>query len=149
MLEIFNPIGILAASVAGYVIGMAWYSPILFMKPWLAGLGKTEEELKRPQEHKTKQYTWGIMTYTFLVTVAMAIALSTILTLTAPSSLTEALGVTMLLCFGFIVTTKFTDMLYTIDAPHWGIRAQKLFFVNTGYYVITFLAMGSILYCLG
>lgn len=146
MFELLNPIGILLAAVAGYVIGMLWYSRTLFMKPWLAGLGKTEEEFLKPQEHKTKKYIWSLMLYTFVVTVVIAFALDLFILLTGAATLLEVLQISMLLAFGFIVTTKFTDMLYTLDAPFWSIRAQKLFFVNTGYYIASFLTMGAILY---
>jgi len=39
-------------------------------------------------------------------------------------------------------------MLYTVDKPFWSIQAQKLFFVNAGYYVAMILLMGAILYYL-
>lgn len=149
MFDITNSIGIIVAAIAGYTIGMVWYSPLLFMKPWLSALGKTEEELKKPQEHKTKSYMTGLMLYTFFVTFAVAFALSSVLEFMGATSFIEVVGVSMLLCFGFIVTTKFTDMLYTLEGPHWGLRVQKLFFINTGYYVVTFFAMGVILYFLG
>lgn len=149
MFEILNPVGILVAAIVGYVIGMAWYSPVLFMKPWLDGLGKTEEEVKKPQEHKTKRYMWGLMTYTFIITVVTAFMLDLFIILTGATTLLEILEISMLLAFGFIVTVKFTDMLYTIDKPFWSIQAQKLFFVTSGYYVAMFLAMGVTFYSLG
>ncbi len=149
MFEILNPVGILAAAIAGYAIGAFWYSPILFMKPWLDGLGKREEEAKKPQEYKTKRYMWSLMVYTFVITVVIAFMLELFINLTGATTLLEILQISMLLAFGFIVTTKFTDMLYTLDRPFWSIKAQKLFFVTAGYYVTTFLAMGAILYYLG
>lgn len=149
MFEILNPVGILVAATAGYIIGMAWYSPILFMKPWLAGLGKTQEEFAKPQEHKTKKYMLGLMVYTFIVTVVIAFVLDLFIKLTGVTTLLEILQISMLLAFGFIVTIKFTDMLYTLDKPFWSIQAQKLFFVSVGYYIAMFLAMGTVLYYLG
>lgn len=149
MFEILNPVGILVAATAGYIIGMAWYSPILFMKPWLAGLGKTQEEFAKPQEYKTKKYMLGLMVYTFIVTVVIAFVLDLFIKLTGVTTLLEILQISMLLAFGFIITIKFTDMLYTLDKPFWSIQAQKLFFVNVGYYIAMFLAMGTVLYYLG
>lgn len=149
MFEILNPVGILVAAMVGYIIGMAWYSPVLFMKPWLDGLGKTEEEVRRPQEYKTRWYMWGLMAYTFIITVVIAFMLDLFIILTSATTLLEILEISMLLAFGFIVTVRFTDMLYTIGKPFWSIQAQKLFFVTSGYYIAMFLAMGSILYYLG
>ena len=47
MLDLFDlqPWAILAAALAGTVIGAAWYSPLLFGKAWMAALGKREDEL--------------------------------------------------------------------------------------------------------
>ncbi len=149
MFEILNPVGILVAAIVGYVIGMAWYSPLLFMKPWLAGLGKTQGEFSKPQEHKTKKYMLSLMAYTFVITVVVAFMLDLFVNLTGATTFLEILQISMLLAFGFIVTTKFTDMLYTVDKPFWGIQAQKLFFVNAGYYIAMFLAMAAVLYYLG
>lgn len=149
MFEILDPIGILIASIVGYALGVAWYSPILFAKPWLEGLGKTREEFSKPQEHRTKKYMTSLMIYTFILTVVIAFSLEVFIKLTGSTTLMETLQISMLLAFGFIVTTKFTDMLYTLDKPFWSIQAQKLFFVNAGYYVAMFLAMGAILYYIG
>lgn len=149
MFEILNPVGILVAAIVGYIIGMAWYSPVLFMKPWLDGLGKTEEEVKKPQEYKTKRYIWSLMVYTFVIMVVVAFMLDLFIILTGATTLLEILEISMLLAFGFIVTTRFTDMLYTIEKPFWSMQAQKLFFVTSGYYIAMFLGMGAVLYYLG
>lgn len=37
---------ILACAVANFAIGWAWYSPMLFMKPWLKAIGKKPSQLK-------------------------------------------------------------------------------------------------------
>ena len=149
MFEILNPVGILVAAIAGYALGIAWYSPILFTKPWLDGLGKTKEEVMRPQTHKTKRYMWSLMVYTFAVTIAIAFTLDLFIVLTGVTTFLEFLQISMLLAFGFIVTTRFIDMLYTLDKPFWSIPAQKLFFVNAGYYVAMVLLMGTVLFHLG
>jgi hypothetical protein len=146
MFEILNPLGIAVAALAGQLIGMLWYSRILFMKPWIEGSGKTMEEFTKPQVHKTKKYMLTLMLYAFAVTLVIAFMLDLFIILTGAATLMETLQISMLLAFGFIITVKFTDMLYTIDVPFWSIRAQKLFFVTSGYYVAMFLTMGTILY---
>lgn len=89
------------------------------------------------------------MVYTFIITVVVAFMLDLFISLTDATTLLEILEISMLLAFGFIVTTKFTDMLYTIEKPFWSMQAQKLFFVTAGYYIAMFLAMGTVLYYLG
>ena len=39
-----NYIGIIAATIVAFVIGGAWYSPILFAKPWMRENGFTEDD---------------------------------------------------------------------------------------------------------
>jgi len=43
MIDLFDlqPWAILAAALAGIVIGAAWYSPLLFGNAWMSALGKT------------------------------------------------------------------------------------------------------------
>lgn len=41
-----NWVAILVAAVAHFLLGGLWYSPMLFAKPFMTGIGKTEEELR-------------------------------------------------------------------------------------------------------
>ncbi len=40
-------VGVLAATVASYLIGAVWYSPPVLGKTWMTSLGKTEEWWKK------------------------------------------------------------------------------------------------------
>ncbi len=35
-----NYVAVIVAAIASFVIGWAWYSPVLFVKPWLRARGK-------------------------------------------------------------------------------------------------------------
>ena len=89
------------------------------------------------------------MVYTFIITVIVAFMINLFVVLTGATTFLEILEISMLLAFGFIVTVKFTDMLYTVGKPFWSIQAQKLFFVTSGYYIAMFLAMSVTLYYFG
>jgi hypothetical protein len=41
-----NYLGILICGVLHQVLGALWYSPMLFGRPWLKAMGKSEEEVK-------------------------------------------------------------------------------------------------------
>lgn len=41
-----NALAILVAAVAHFLLGGLWYSPLLFAKPFMRGMGKTAEELQ-------------------------------------------------------------------------------------------------------
>jgi hypothetical protein len=41
-------LAVLAAAVAAMAVGLAWYSPALFLAPWLRGIEKTRDRVGRP-----------------------------------------------------------------------------------------------------
>jgi len=40
-----NYLAVIVAAVAYFVIGALWYSPVLFGKTWMKGIGKTPEQM--------------------------------------------------------------------------------------------------------
>jgi len=41
-----NYLAVLVAGIVIFVLGGLWYSPVLFVKPWLALQNKTEEQMR-------------------------------------------------------------------------------------------------------
>jgi hypothetical protein len=60
-----NPLAILAATVAAFVIGGLWYSPALFGKVWMPASGFTEADLQRGSQAR-------IFAIAFVFTLIMA-----------------------------------------------------------------------------
>lgn len=58
-----NWLAAVAAAVAAFVLGGLWYSPALFLKPWMAASGMTEE--KQKQGHPAKvfgiSFVWALL----------------------------------------------------------------------------------------
>ncbi|MSU74375.1 DUF1761 domain-containing protein [Candidatus Kaiserbacteria bacterium] len=142
MITIIDPWAVLIATVAAYLVGWAWYSPLLWQKPWMDARGDTGENW----ETEGKKEMPKIMAYGFLNTLAETFAIAVLLTLVGVSSLTQALQVSLLFCFGFVVTTKFNDLLYTALPPHWGRRAQIVFLVDTGYQIALFTIVTTVIW---
>jgi hypothetical protein len=146
MLSLIHPWAIVVAAVLSYLVGWAWYSKLLWQKPWMAARGDTGENW----DAEGKKEMPKLMVYGFLNTLVQCFAIAVFLTLVGVSSVVGALQVALLLCFGFVVTVKFNDLLYTSRPPHWGRNAQIMFLVDTGYqvalFVITALAY-SLLAC--
>ena len=141
MITLINPWAVLVAAVAAYLVGWAWYSPLLWQKPWMAARGKTMEDMKSGMSEMPK-----VMIYGFVNTLAMSFVIAVFLALTGVTSLILALQVALLLCFGFVVTVKFNDLLYTNNPPHWGRRAQLLFLIDSGYQIVLFLVVAAIIW---
>jgi hypothetical protein len=141
MFTLINPWAVLVAAVAAYVVGWAWYSPILWQKPWMEARGKTADDTKSGMSEMPK-----VMFYGFVNTLLVSFVIAVFLALTQVASLMQALQVALLLCFGFVVTLKFNDLLYTSTPPHWGKRAQILFLIDVGYQIVLFVVVAAIIW---
>ena len=47
-LIVINYWAVLVAALASFFIGMLWYSPLLFVKPWMASMGKVFNPTEMP-----------------------------------------------------------------------------------------------------
>src|SRR5712671_4778114 len=73
----FPPINYLAVLVAGiviFVLGGLWYSPVLFVKPWIALQNKTEEQMRAEAASANMPLMYGSAFLTGLI-IAWALAL--------------------------------------------------------------------------
>jgi hypothetical protein len=52
----------------------------------------------------------------------------------------------LLFAFGFIVTTRFIDMLYTAQGVHYDAKSQIRFLVSSGYYLCVVALMSFVLF---
>ena len=139
MFTLINPWAVLVAAVVAYLVGWAWYSPILWAKPWLASRGEASGGGDMSEMPK-------VMAYGFVNTLLMSFVIAVFLVLTGADTLMQYLQVALLVCFGFVVTVKFNDLLYTAHPPHWGKRAQLTFLIDIGYQIALFLIVSTILW---
>ena len=142
MLLFFTPLHILIATIVGFFFGALWYSPFLFLKAWLKGEGL---ELSQVPKH-TKMYMIQTHLYSFVAHALMASVLAIMFDLLLVTTLSLALCLGLLLTFGFIVTTRFIDMVYTTRGKHYEIESQVKFLVSAGYYLLVMSIMSSVLF---
>jgi O-antigen/teichoic acid export membrane protein len=45
-LESVSLVAIIAAAISGMAVGALWYSPLLFARPWMRALGKSEGDIQ-------------------------------------------------------------------------------------------------------
>lgn len=135
---------ILASALAGFAVAGLWYSPILFLKPWMRGVGKTDADIEARKKEMPR-----IMAYSFFVSFATAFGLWTILEIAEARTLLASLQITILIAFSFVITTKFADMLYASRETHWKRVPQELFLVEAGYAVASLSAMATVFTILG
>ena len=61
-----SPLGVLLAAVVTFLIGMLWYSPLLFAKSWVSLNGYTPEKLAEMKQGAGKAYGVSFLAYLVL-----------------------------------------------------------------------------------
>lgn len=135
--------GVTLATVLAFIVGGLRYSPLLFMNLWLKGKGMTATELPK----RSKWYLFQTMVYAFIAHGCIATVLALVLDIAEPETMQVTLSLSALLAIGFIMSTRFIDMVYTIDGKHYDKKNQINFLVTSLYYVVIVLVMAATLFC--
>lgn len=139
----FTPIAILLATIGAFITGALWYSPFLFMKVWLKGEGVTKDQLPK----RSIAYMVRISLYSFIAHACIATVTAFVFDLIEINSLTTAVSLGALLTLGFIVSSRFIDMVYTTQGTHYDLKSQIKFLVASGYYLAISVVISSVLFC--
>lgn len=131
-----NYVSVLVAGIASMIVGFIWYSA-LFSKPWMKEMGLTEESMKGAKSQLGKTYT-----ISFLLSLLTAYILTHVINFSenfyhypiVTTGLTSALWMWL----GFVMPVQATDVLF-------GGKSFKLFAINTGYQLVSLLAMGLVI----
>ncbi len=137
-----TPTAIIAATVVSFLVGAVWYSPVLFMKAWLKGEGLTKAETPK----RSALYLLQVNFYSLVAHACMASVLALIFDLVAVDSLKIALSLGGLISIGFVVSSRFVDMVYTTQGVHYEKKSQYKFLVASGYYIVIISVMSAILF---
>jgi hypothetical protein len=122
-MPIINYLAVLAAGVAGWLVGAAWYG--VLGRPWMAALGWTEADVTGPGGKRHMPV--GPMILSFVAVLIMALMLAGIVGHLGPPNVGNGLISGALVWFGFVITTiavnnafqKRKPMLTVIDGGHW------------------------------
>jgi len=130
-----NWIAVLAAGISAMVIGYVWYGP-LFGKPWMKLTGITKEDVEKDKKNMPMNYGGMfvaalVTSYVLDFTIRMG---ETIMPRSAISGVTAAFWVWL----GFIAAVRVTDVIFNK-------KPLKLYFIETGYYLVFLLVAGVIL----
>jgi hypothetical protein len=137
-----TPGNIIITTLAAFIVGGLWYSPFLFMKAWLKGEGL-------PENHKQNlglTYQIQIQLYSFVAHGIMVTVLALLFDVIGVQSMQLAVSLALLIAFGFIVTTKFIELVYNPNGKHYEKRSQIRFLVYSGYYLTVMTVMSSVLF---
>ncbi len=128
-----NIIGIILSVIAIMAIGMAWYSPSLFGRQWLAMTPFAKMSKKEMQQKAKLGYMVSLGSG-----IIMAFIFNAILQTMSVHSAGEACVYGLVLWAGFIATTLANNYAFNQ-------KPLKLFAIDAGYYLASVLATGIIL----
>lgn len=122
-----------AGVVLGMIGAMAWgslyYSPVLFMKPWIAAMGKTPEELGNPIK---------ALANAALMNLVAAFGINVLLVMQGVTTLPGAIGLSAFLWVVFCLSTELLHDRYN------GMSV-KLSVINAGNTLGAYVVMGVII----
>jgi Protein of unknown function (DUF1761) len=124
-----NWIAVIVVAVFPMVLGALWYSPVLFARPWMQAIGRTEEDMRS-----------GAATG-YLVAALGALVISYSLARLARWAEVDDLWngalVGLLAWIGFVAATSGVNTVFAG-------RPRILFAIDGGYYLVAMLVMGAL-----
>ena len=136
-----NYVTVLLAGVASMAVGFLWYSPMLFGAKWAKAMGFTQEGMKKAQKEMGKWYA-----VSFVLSLITAYVLTHVMALSMNffhySMVTTGLTTAFWSWLGFIMPVQFTSVIF---AKEKGADEWNVFFINTGYQLVSLLLMGVVL----
>ena len=134
-----NYLEIIVSAIAMMALGFVWYGP-LFGKQWIALKGWSDAEIKKGEEDMKKNgwKTYGLQFIGALVTAYVLVHVSYLGLIYASSPLRSGIWSGWWMWLGFIAPVMMGSVLW--DGKPW-----KLFFLESGYYLVGLLIMGAII----
>ncbi|OGK15699.1 hypothetical protein A2862_03005 [Candidatus Roizmanbacteria bacterium RIFCSPHIGHO2_01_FULL_38_41] len=130
-IENINLVAVLIAAVISMVIGYIWYSQGVFGKDWMKMMGLKESAMKGDMAKKS-------MMAGFVAELLTAYILAHLINILGVITVPEALQLGFWLWLGFRATLEIGNQL-------WGGHPMKMFYINSGYRLVSMLAMATIL----
>lgn len=124
-----NWMAILVATIAGFVLGGLWFSPVMFSNRWMAALGKSKEELGKPGP---------ALVLSFVVTLVTATALAVLLRIMPLTTTPGALRLGLMIGVVFYALAAASDYAYT----GW---PRTIYWIQASYHVVMIALMTTII----
>ncbi len=126
-----NLVAVLVGAIINMIVGSLWYSPILFAKEWMKLTGKKMSDINKKDANKM----YGI---TFITSLILSYTMAHFLFFTNAHSAMEGVKTGLWLSLGIVGTTQLPGSLFEG-------RPFKLFAINAGCYLVSFVIMGAVL----
>ncbi len=125
-----NWLAVIVAAASGFVVGGIWYGPIMGKK-WMGAVGLTEEDIKGGN---MGAIYGGAFAFSLLASWALAHTFASYgVDFSFQVKVMTAIGVAL----GFIVPAIGTNYLFSQ-------KSKTLFFIDAGYWLLFYTAMGIV-----
>jgi surface polysaccharide O-acyltransferase-like enzyme len=128
-----NYLAVLVSGVVIFLLGGMWYSKLLFAKPWIALMGKSQEELRANA---------GPMPVNFLIAflcgLISAYVIAAFLNHHEPATIARGAKLGAVCWLGFTATSSLATAVFS-SIP------KKLWLINAGYNLVSYVIAGMIL----
>ncbi len=135
-----NYLAVLISTVLFFMLGALWYSPVMFAKGWIKGMGLTDEQLKEMKEHGPGTRPFIISFIGTLVMVFVTAHMVDFMKVVYHdlSNLTVGLTSAFWLWLGYIAT-------FSLNAVAYEEKSWQFYFITTGYPFVGLMVSGAIL----
>jgi hypothetical protein len=134
LLHHINWLAVLVSAVAIFILGGLWYSKLLFARPWVRLMGKTDEELKASTSGPAPLMFLGAFVCGLLISIVLAMLLHHF----GPHGVFFGMHLGALCWLGFAAPTSFANAIFSG-------KPKMLWLIDSGYNLVSFLMAGAIL----
>lgn len=128
-----NYLSVLVSGIVIFFLGGLWYSKLLFAKPWVKLMGKSEEDLKAGSGPMGLQLFGA-----FICGLLIAYVIAIILNHFRPLATLRGIEVGVACWVGFAAPTSFANALFTC-------KPKALWAIDSGYNLVSFAIAGAII----
>ncbi len=129
-----NYLAVLVTTIAGFLVGWLWYSPILFAKPWQREMKITPEFIQATMQKGMAKFFIKSLLYTLVGTFGLAVMVR------SHGSLSPVKGAELGAFIGLIIVGA-----RMLNTSVWENRSATLLAINLGHEAALFAIQGAIL----
>src|SRR6202521_1815630 len=133
-----NYLAVLAAAVVIFILGGLWYSPVLFVKKWVALQGKTEEQMRAEAASANMPLMYGSAFVSALITAIVMAHILAHMASIMPTGAVHGAFFGAMAWLGFVAPTTYATALFS-GTP------KQLWLIDSTYYLVSFMLAGLIL----
>ncbi len=125
-----NWFAVIVVAIGYFVLGMLWWSPLLFGKMWM--------KLMNVQKHDKPEGMAQAMIGSVVCALVMTVILSNVVYWSQAITFMTGMGIGFLVWLGFVVTTS-------LNAVFFEKKKLALWAITAGYYLVGLVIAGGVL----